>query len=166
MIILCDLDGTVADNSHRQGFIQSTKKDWDSFYRPELILQDKPIEKAKAWVPNLISRVGPENFIFLTGRPERTRQATEQWLSQNIGIAVRRLGYATLAPYSNKHLPQLVMRKDGDHRAAHVYKEELCEFLRTNSTTLLFLDDDERNTMMYSRYGIFLKAPECWEVFR
>ena len=30
-IILCDIDGTVADNSHRQHFLEG-KKDWDGFF--------------------------------------------------------------------------------------------------------------------------------------
>jgi hypothetical protein len=165
MVILCDLDGTVADNSHRQGFLQAGKKDWDSFYNPDLIWADEPIEKALEVLPKLIIKTMP-NFFFLTGRPERTRQVTDAWIEKHVGVKTRMPGPVQPAPISDAHRPQLVMRKDGDHRAANVYKEDLCRFLYDHARPILFIDDDERNQAMYSRYGIFLKAPDCWEVFR
>lgn len=151
MFILCDLDGTVADNSHRAGFIQSTVKDWDAFYQPDLILQDKPIDKAVKVVNRLITS-GHVHFAFLTGRPERTRQATETWL-----------GWHT--QYSKLPLnPKVYMRKDGDHTSADKYKEGIISYLQPYGP-FLFIDDDLRNVDMYWRYGLFLHAPSCWDSF-
>ena len=149
MIVFCDLDGTVADNSHRTGFIQSTKKDWDSFYSPELISKDRPIASAVKALKRLMENQGLLLY-FLTGRPEKTRAATVEWLRLNL-------------PWSN-YAP-ILMRPDGDFRKADVYKEEHIQKVRElyPSKVRIFIDDDLRNAEMYQRLGIMLKAPECWD---
>ena len=65
-IILCDIDGTVANNDHRQHFLEG-KKDWDGFF--DALDKDKPI----FLIINKIIRENEsgKNIIFLTGRPER-----------------------------------------------------------------------------------------------
>ena len=40
--VICDIDGTIADNSHRQHYLEG-KRDWKSFF--EGIENDKPILK-------------------------------------------------------------------------------------------------------------------------
>lgn len=40
--VIVDIDGTVADLSHRIHFIEGEKKDWDSFYNN--VEKDKPIQ--------------------------------------------------------------------------------------------------------------------------
>ena len=40
-IILCDIDGTVANNDHRQHFLEG-KKDWDGFFSE--LVNDQPIQ--------------------------------------------------------------------------------------------------------------------------
>ena len=40
-IILCDIDGTVANNDHRQHFLEG-KKDWDGFFSE--LVNDLPIQ--------------------------------------------------------------------------------------------------------------------------
>jgi hypothetical protein len=161
VISIIDIDGTVADNSHREGFLQSTKKDWDSFYRPELVMADRPIAEAQRALPIIIK----SSFatFFLTGRPERLRRTTEDWMSQHFGIRP----WPVLPELNQSLLEQakrtmiLTMRGDKDHRPAHIYKEELCKAL-VGSHTLLFFDDDLRNKEMYNLYGVFMKAPECF----
>jgi hypothetical protein len=166
MIVICDIDGTIADNSHREGFIQGGQKDWDSFYKPELMERDTPIAAAMRALPELVSKV-QQNFFFLTGRPERTRETTAAWIKLHFGISTRRPGETHVFPGYLEKTPQMVMRGNTDRRPAHVYKQSLCEFLHTgNGRPLLFIDDDLRNEEMYKLYGIFLHAPQCWEVFR
>ena len=150
MIVFCDLDGTVADNSHRTGFIQSTKKDWDAFYSPELIANDLPIAPATKALKRMMAMQGLLLY-FLTGRPEKTRQATVEWLRLHLPSVV------ATAP--------VLMRPDGDFRKADVYKEEHIQKV-TNlypNRVKIFIDDDVRNSAMYQRLGLMLKAPECWE---
>ena len=70
-IILCDIDGTVANNDHRQHFLEG-KKDWDGFF--DALDKDEPIYP-------IINKIVKEqqygkDIIFLTGRPERYRNTT------------------------------------------------------------------------------------------
>ena len=76
-IILCDIDGTVANNDHRQHFLEG-KKDWDGFF--DALDKDKPI----SLIINKIIRENEsgKNIIFLTGRPERYRKTTRDWLTK------------------------------------------------------------------------------------
>ena len=83
-IILCDIDGTVADNSHRQHFLEE-KKDWDGFF--DALDLDEPIYE-------IINKMNDEHnqgreIIFLTGRPERYRDPTENWLKQYFNFPLR-----------------------------------------------------------------------------
>ena len=76
--ILCDIDGTIADNQHRQSLLKEYS-DWDEFFRQ--MVKDKPLKEAI----NLIEkeyRKG-KKIYFLTGRPERFRKETDDWLKQN-----------------------------------------------------------------------------------
>lgn len=168
MIIVCDIDGTVADNSHREGFIQGNEKDWDAFYRPDLMAADIPLVEAQRVVPMLAMLRGAE-FVFLTGRPERTRETTAAWFHKHFGIFTRHLEQGGMAPHSIAHYTPLVMRGDTDHRRAWQYKESSIQKIVSHARfhgPIFFIDDDLRNEDMYRRYGVFLHAPKCWESFR
>ena len=152
MIIFCDLDGTVADCSHRLGFIQppvGSKKDWVSFLDPEFIKKDTPIPAAVRCVRKLLSQ--PNVLVyFLTGRPEKTRQVTEEWLCTHI---------------SPENGSPLLMRGDADYRPAEFYKQEhilKIQALFPNHPAV-FIDDEARNIQMFQNYGLVLRAPGCWD---
>jgi hydroxymethylpyrimidine pyrophosphatase-like HAD family hydrolase len=151
VIIVVDLDGTVADNSHREGFIQGNQKDWDAFYRPELIAKDKLIMGAREGLVKLTHNRN-HKVIFLTGRPERTRRVTEDWIETYI--------WPVFAG-------ELIMRGDTDRRKAHDYKRskvtELYSLHRAFHN-FLFIDDDPQTYEMFWQYGVVLQAPECWAV--
>ena len=92
-IILCDIDGTEADNSHRQHFLEG-KKDWDGFF--DALDLDEPIYE-------IINKMNDEHnqgreIIFLTGRPERYRDPTENWLKQYFNFPLR----VVMRPNDNK----------------------------------------------------------------
>lgn len=70
-----DLDGTLADCSHRLHFIQQTPPDWHAFFSS--CVDDPPIK----WVLTLARRM--QNYgslVILTGRSEDYREHTEGWL--------------------------------------------------------------------------------------
>jgi hydroxymethylpyrimidine pyrophosphatase-like HAD family hydrolase len=64
-IVLCDIDGTVANNDHRQHLLKEFK-DWDKFFAA--LIDDKPIPK----VIDLIKKynLDGQKICFITGRPE------------------------------------------------------------------------------------------------
>ena len=73
-----DIDGVLADNSHRIPFIENNgaqKKDWAAYYAG--LPDDTPIEPMMDTLHEL-SDYG-HRIVFCTGRPERYRQATIDW---------------------------------------------------------------------------------------
>lgn len=106
---LLDIDGTVADASHRLHYIESDPKDWRSFFAE--VSGDKPI----AHVVELVQVLEESGYdiVFVTGRSTECRQATIDWLDANVVRA-----YA------------LYMRQEGDRRPDEVVKLELLAKLR------------------------------------
>ena len=93
-IVICDIDGTIANNDHRQHLLKKFK-DWDNFFA-QLHL-DEPILVVIERIKDL-KRDGKE-IVFLTGRPERYRSSTKEWLSKYFNFKFK-----------------LEMRKDKDFR--------------------------------------------------
>lgn len=120
-IILCDIDGTIANNDHRQHFLED-KKDWDSFFLK--MSDDAPIMEVIEKVKESSSKIN--EIIFLTGRPERYRKETEKWLSNYFD------------DYS------LIMRENGDRRNKVLVKDSLySEISSRNIIDLVFENDPE-----------------------
>lgn len=124
---IVDIDGTLADLSHRLHFIQKDPKDWDGFF--DACADDKPIRNVIRVVRTLgLCPLGGENLpqiIYLTGRPERVRRETQIWLSQQF-------------------LPtgKVIMRKDGDHRPDTQAKKELMESIIAEGGTIVGVFED------------------------
>ena len=104
-IILCDIDGTVADNSHRQHFLEG-KKDWDGFFSE--LTNDLPIQLIIDKV--IQEQANGREIVFLTGRPERHRYSTTLWLKEHFDFEFK-----------------LLMRNDGDQRNKLKIKKEIFE---------------------------------------
>lgn len=111
--VVVDLDGTVADCTHRLHFINGETKDWKGFY--EACKDDKPIMSMIDMVRALNERY--YYVIFLTGRSELARNVTQEWLQAN-----------NLWNYDD-----LIMRPLEDYRHDSVVKlEMLNNYIRTN----------------------------------
>lgn len=95
MFIVFDIDGTLADPSHRLHLIQFAKndngeypkQDWDAFNAGTA--DDTPIEPIIAVA--LAMQDKGHVIEFWTGRSEKTRDVTEKWLADQglIGHALR-----------------------------------------------------------------------------
>lgn len=113
-IYIFDLDGTVADPSHRLHYIQGGQPDWAAFYAA--CGADKPIWPVIRTMQTL-RRAGAEIW-FWTGRSEECKGLTLAWLTQHRALDGR----------SFRWWPQQVerfrMRKVGDHRPDHELKNE------------------------------------------
>ena len=106
MIYIFDLDGTLADISHRLHFIEQKPQDWKAFFAA--CVDDKPIVEVIDVLLALHSR-GHEIVIF-TGRSDEVEDETVAWLE------CRRIPFTTM-----------FMRKAGDHRPDHIVKSELLD---------------------------------------
>lgn len=93
-----DLDGTLANVDHRQE--HALNKDWDTFH--SLAYLDQPYTN----IVELFSTI-PEDWtiIIITGRDEKHRQMTEEWLDEH-----------------NIYPDEVFMRPEGNHRPDHEYK--------------------------------------------
>ena len=76
-IVICDIDGTVANNDHRQHLLKGFKT-WDLFFKA--LEKDTPILEVIEYVLKLHSN--GKKIVFITGRPERFRKPTLRWLSR------------------------------------------------------------------------------------
>ena len=77
-VIIFDIDGTLANCEHRiHHIIHEVPKNWPAF--DSKIMQDTPIEQMLL-LNQMLSVEDAHDILLLTGRNERTRDATEEWL--------------------------------------------------------------------------------------
>lgn len=142
--IIVDIDGTVSDNTHRQHFISYDPKDWDSFFGDAS--KDTPYVEAVECV-NAFAASG-HDVIFVTGRAEKCRNDTTDWLIERAGLRVRALNFS------------LFMRQDGDFRHDDAVKREVYErHIYPQWDVRLVLEDRARVVKMWRELGL-----TCWQV--
>ncbi len=78
-IVICDIDGTVADTDHRTHFVQQDPKDWKGFF--EAMVDDPVREDIRELLRQL--HADGKTIVFVSGRPENYREFTEKWLMMN-----------------------------------------------------------------------------------
>ena len=104
-VVLVDMDGTLADVSHRLHWVRGGKKNWKKFFRE--MHKDPPNPVVLDWMRNL----APEyRIVIVSGRPADYQDVTVAWLKR----------YAV--PFS-----EIYMRSSGDRRPDHIVKRELLE---------------------------------------
>lgn len=126
--IIFDIDGTLADPKDRLHFLE--KKDWNSFY--DACLDDAPIHHVIYLLQELKKN---HRIIILTGRPERIKDKTLQWLKAN-----------------NISFDEIYFRKDGDYRPDYEIKEEMLKAL--NRSIWFAVDDRKQVVDMFRRNNI------------
>lgn len=78
MIVICDIDGTICDLSHRLHFIENPPKSWDAFHAA--CSDDLPIHAMRDILCRLI---GDDAVFYVTGRNEAIRRQTVDWLDKH-----------------------------------------------------------------------------------
>ncbi|WP_425307263.1 HAD family acid phosphatase [Ammonicoccus fulvus] len=116
-----DLDGTLTDTRHRQRFVETKPKQWDRFFAGAA--DDGVHAEGRAALEAAVE-AGCE-IVYLTGRPQRLRRATEQWLRDH--------GFPEAT---------LIVRRDGDRRSAVVFKIRELAKLAEGRQVAVFVDDD------------------------
>jgi HAD superfamily, subfamily IIIB (Acid phosphatase) len=143
VIYLVDIDGTVADASHRLHFIQTKPADWKSFY--EACTDDLPIYNVITII-RLLRRSGA-TVIAVTGRSDEIKKQTDAWLL-DFGVCPN----------------ALYMRKKGDHREDYVVKEEILNQIKLDwpkEDIVGVFEDRQQVVDMYRAKGltVFQVAP-------
>ncbi|MEF9908054.1 phosphatase domain-containing protein [Streptomyces sp. P9-A2] len=116
-----DLDNTLADTGHRQRFLERRPRDWDAFFTAA------PEDASLAEGIALVHESAREcEIVYLTGRPERCRRDTLDWLAA-------------------QGLPEgpLHMRGDADRRPARYTKLAVLRRLARTREIRVLVDDDE-----------------------
>lgn len=151
--IIFDIDGTLADASHRLSFIQGNPKNWAAFF--DSVPDDEPITPLVTLCGHLVmlhasaTNLGvlpPFEVVFCTGRPDTHRGETEAWLRKH-------LPYGLLD--SEKFPIRLFMRKSGDFRPDTEVKKDTIELLRaTGLEPYVVFEDRKRVVDMWRQNGI------------
>jgi len=117
---IVDIDGVLADVRHRLEHVSSRPKDWDAFFSAA---------PADAVLPQGLKRclelADEHTVIYLTGRPERCRTDTIDWLRAN--------GFPN---------GDVVMRPDVDRRPARLFKLNQARRLARRDEVAVIVDDD------------------------
>ena len=115
-----DVDGVLADVTHRLHHLEARPQRWERFFQAA----DRDPLLAEG-AGRLRAALAEHDVVYLTGRPERTRRLTEQWLARH-------------------DLPTgpLIMRADADHRPARWMKREVLRRLAATRDVISMLDDD------------------------
>ncbi len=107
--IIVDIDGTLANNAHRQYLVIGEKPNWEQFF--SLVSLDLPIEPIVELCKSL-QLTNKYKIVLVSGRPERCRQETVKWLNQHEII-----------------FNEFYMRKDGDKRPDYMVKKDILDFI-------------------------------------
>lgn len=131
-LIICDIDGTLADVGHRLHFVTKKPKNWKGFF--EAMIKDS----LNVWCAVLLQAMARQGYkIFLvSGRPEDYRSHTEEWLKKH------KVTY-----------DKLLMRKAGDFRKDDIVKREL--LYKIGKEKILFVVDDRQSVVdMWRKEGL------------
>jgi hypothetical protein len=134
-IVVCDIDGTVADLSHRLQYAKGPEKNWDTFF--SLLDGDTPRRDIYAQVRELADREGAD-LVFVTARPEKYREATRNWLIK----------------HDHGKFVHIIMRRDNDKRVDTEVKEDIYnQYLKQYEIVGVF-DDRPSVIRMWQRNGL------------
>ena len=165
-VVICDLDGTLADVNHRLHYIKNddgtlkpyAERDWDSFN--DACRYDAPNEDVMDILRSLMlaahwgrSEAPPREreVYILSGRNEVTRRRTVKWLKKYV---YSYLDYDT----------HLIMRKADDRRPDTEVKLEMVRELGlTPDDVLCILDDRQCVVDMWRENGFRCLQVDAWE---
>jgi hypothetical protein len=123
-IIVCDIDGTIADIEHRRHFVRTKPRNWPAFNKA--MVHDTPHTDI-IWLYKLMQDADC-TMLIASGRGEEDRAKTESWLAaQDIKWV------------------KLYMRPAKDSRRDDIIKAEILEQIRTEfGEPYMWIDDRQQ----------------------
>lgn len=132
-IVICDIDGTIANIDHRLHFVKNDPKDWKSFFIQ--MVNDTPREDMREIL--IEHQKQGRTIIFVSGRPDTHREFTQNWLSKH--------GFDGWT---------LIMRKGGDTRVDTIVKAEIYDRYFADKEVVQVIDDRPSVIRMWKEKGL------------
>jgi len=164
MDVICDIDGTLADLTHRRHHVREKPKNWPAFFAG--MDNDDVILPVRNVIRNL--RKAGSRVFFVSGRNERDRDRTRRWLKDVAQLWDPHVGGCSMSAYPptaedladpislwEKYTTGMFMRADNDHRSDDIVKEEILDkLLLFGVRPNIVFDDRDRVVKMWRRRGI------------
>ena len=159
--IICDLDGTIADLSHRLHYIKNDNgeikesPDWAAFEKA--CIDDKPIHDViqivkLLWSGDQTHNPPIRNLKFFTGRSNSMREITESWLRRYFFRVSR--GSKEQEDIYSEFGVTLTMRHENDYREDDQVKLEMMMYFGLKPDDVLCIFEDRQSVVdMWSRHG-------------
>ena len=132
--IIVDIDGTLANCEHRVHHVEKNPKDWTAFNA------EMHKDELNEWCAELVSGMKAQgvSIILLTGRGEKSRSKTEDWLNM-FSIS----------------FDKLFMRSAEDSRDDHEVKREIfLDLIQPDYETLFVVEDRLSVVEMWRKLNI------------
>lgn len=131
-----DLDGTLADVTHRRHFVATKPRNWKAW---DAAQPRDPVHEPVAHLARTLKASGM-HIVIASGRNEDVRVSTVEWLERHS------------IPFD-----ALFMRASGDFRSDDIIKEEiLAEIRAAGWDPEAVVDDRPRVVEMWRRNGLFV----------
>jgi len=142
--VVVDLDGVLCNDSHRQKYLETIKRDWDSYYKE--CINDTPNPIILDLLPRLALHF---TLLVVSERPiDKCGKATEEWLRQHLNNK----------GLNNNYL-YLFMANGGGKQSEVEIKQEICDLLPPRERIAFVLEDNPEVANMWRANGI-----ECFQV--
>jgi predicted secreted acid phosphatase len=137
--VVVDVDGTLADNTHRQGYLRNKPKNWKAYN------ENMPSDGVHEDIVDLVRSYYKLGYkiIIVTAREgsDRIRAVTMDWLSTKANVLV----------YTEK----VMFRQDKDFRDDSIVKKEILDQLRLEGYDVkIAIDDRNKVCQMWRENGI------------
>jgi hypothetical protein len=137
-VAIFDIDGTISDTSWRVHLVREKPRNYDLFHAG--IEKDLPIIPTILFLEDTSEH---SHIFFVTGRPEKCRDMTIDWLNKYIDIS--------------HHQYTLLMRQDLDHSPDFIVKRKILhEIQRAGYSPRFAVEDRKQVKQMYVKEGIFV----------
>ena len=169
--IICDLDGTIADLSHRLHYIKDSdggikeSPDWEAFNNA--CIDDKPIFDViqivkLLWSGDQKKTIPNRNLKFFTSRSNAIRKSTENWLHKHFFRDKRRP--EDQEDIFKKFGVTLTMRNESDFRKDEQVKLEMMRLFGLRPEDVLCIFEDSQSVVdMWRNNGYrVLQLSNCY----
>lgn len=178
LYFVVDLDGTICDSIPRVKAIcekagVDRKSDLDKVWTPEQmeeflseenVLNDGVI-KGSEKIFEFADKVGA-TIVFLTGRSDFCRPATEKWILKNFGERGAKAELLMRPPHLKGKCTADAKESIFLEWRDAPWKQSKCVLGQMGPDHFIFFEDQREVVEKYSKHGLVLCSPECWSAIR